>query len=141
MLHILTCICLPPCRPGSFLLRKSDTTLGDFALAFRTAKEVRHWKIVSKEQKYFVYPRPNPYNSLEEIVAVCCVCECGMCVCMVCVCMVCVCVVCVCIVCVCVVCVCVVCVCMYVVFVCGICVCVCVCMCLNCVVVLSDTFS
>ena len=76
LLHVF--LCISSCgyhsastyRPGSFLLRTSDTSPGDFALAFRTAKEVRHWKIVCKGQKYFVHPRPNPYNSLEDIVAV-----------------------------------------------------------------------
>ena len=57
--------------------------MGDFALAFRTANEIRHWKIVQDKEKFYVHPRPNPYNSLEEIIQVSyrvvrvCVCVCG----------------------------------------------------------------
>ena len=56
--------------PGSFLVRPSEKTLGDYALAFRTSSEVRHWKIVQDAGKFYVHPRPNPYNSLEEIITV-----------------------------------------------------------------------
>ena len=58
-------------RPGSFLVRPSEKTPGDYALAFRTATEVRHWKLVQDGGKFYVHPRPNPYNSLEEIIQVC----------------------------------------------------------------------
>jgi hypothetical protein len=54
--------------PGSFLVRPSEKTPGDYALAFRTTSEVRHWKLVQDGGKFYVHPRPNPYNSLEEII-------------------------------------------------------------------------
>ncbi|CAI8041069.1 Ras GTPase-activating protein 1 [Geodia barretti] len=55
-------------RPGSFLVRPSEKTPGDYALAFRTTSEVRHWKMVQDGGKFYVHPRPNPYNNLEEII-------------------------------------------------------------------------
>jgi hypothetical protein len=55
-------------RPGSFLVRPSEKTQGDYALAFRTTSEVRHWKMVQDGGKFYVHPRPNPYNNLEEII-------------------------------------------------------------------------
>ena len=62
---------LPPSlRPGSYLVRPSEKTLGDYALAFRTKSEVRHWKIVHDKEKFYVHPRPNPYDSLEDIIKV-----------------------------------------------------------------------
>lgn len=57
-------------RPGSFLVRPSEKTPGDYALAFRTTSEVRHWKMVQDGGKFYVHPRPNPYNNLEEIIQV-----------------------------------------------------------------------
>ena len=59
-----------PSRPGSFIIRHSDSTPGDFALTFRTKDETRHWKIAANQGKYYVHPRPQPYDSLEEIVDV-----------------------------------------------------------------------
>ncbi len=58
------------CSPGSFLVRPSEWTPGDYALAFRTKKEIRHWKIVQENDNYFVYPRPHPYDSLDDVVQV-----------------------------------------------------------------------
>ncbi len=57
-------------RKGTFLIRPSERTQGDYALAFRTSTDIRHWRIVHKGGKFFVYPRPNPYNSLEDIIEV-----------------------------------------------------------------------
>ena len=57
-------------RPGSFIIRHSDSTPGDFALTFRTKDETRHWKIAANQGKYYVHPRPQPYESLDEIVDV-----------------------------------------------------------------------
>ena len=57
-------------RKGSFLVRPSERTQGDYALAFRTNTDIRHWRIVNKAGKYFVHPRPNPYNSLDDIISV-----------------------------------------------------------------------
>jgi len=55
---------------GSFLVRPSERTKGDYALAFRTRTDIRHWRIVRKGAKYQVYPRPHPYNSLHDIIMV-----------------------------------------------------------------------
>lgn len=55
-------------QPGSYLVRPSEKTLGDYALAFRTKSEVRHWKIAHDKEKFYVHPRPNPYDSLEDII-------------------------------------------------------------------------
>lgn len=60
-----------PSSPGSFLVRPSERQPGDYALAFRTRSEIRNWRIVQRDSKYFVHPRPNPYNSLLDIVQVC----------------------------------------------------------------------
>jgi hypothetical protein len=56
--------------PGSFLVRPSERVPGDCALAFRTRTEIRHWRIVKKSNKYYVHPRPNPYNSVADIIKV-----------------------------------------------------------------------
>lgn len=61
---------LSSCRKGSFLVRPSERTPGDYALAFRTNTDIRHWRIVNKSNKFYVHPRPNPYNSLDDIIAV-----------------------------------------------------------------------
>ena len=45
----------------------SERTKGDYALAFRTRTDIRHWRIV---RKYYVHPRPNPYNSQLDIIEV-----------------------------------------------------------------------
>ena len=57
-------------RPGSYLVRPSERNIGDYALAFRTGAEMRHWRIVQDNGKFYVHPRPNPYDSLEDIVQV-----------------------------------------------------------------------
>lgn len=54
--------------PGSFLVRPSERVSGDYALAFRTRTEIRHWKIVKSNGKYYVHPRPNPYDSVAAII-------------------------------------------------------------------------
>ncbi|XP_019861155.1 PREDICTED: uncharacterized protein LOC109589532 [Amphimedon queenslandica] len=54
--------------PGSFLVRPSEKVPGDYALAFRTRNEIRHWKIVKSNHKYYVHPRPNSYSSVADIV-------------------------------------------------------------------------
>ena len=51
-------------------MRPSEKTPGDYALAFRTTGDVRHWKIVQDSNKFYVHPRPNPYPNLEGIVQV-----------------------------------------------------------------------
>ena len=56
--------------PGSFLVRPSEKVAGDYALAFRTRTEIRHWKIVKNNYKYYVHPRPNSYRSVADIVQV-----------------------------------------------------------------------
>ena len=61
---------LSPCSPGSFLVRPSEKVAGDYALAFRTRNEIRHWKIVKNDGKYYVHPRPNSYRSVADIVQV-----------------------------------------------------------------------
>ena len=53
-------------------MRPSEKTPGDYALAFRTTGDVRHWKIVQDSDKFYVHPRPNPYPNLEGIVQVGC---------------------------------------------------------------------
>ncbi len=57
-------------RPGSFLVRPSERSPGDYALAFRTNTDTRHWRIVKNSGRFYVHPRPNPYNSLPEIIQV-----------------------------------------------------------------------
>lgn len=61
--------CLPY-RAGSFLVRPSERSPGDYALAFRTNTDIRHWRIVKNSGRFYVHPRPNPYNSLPEIIQV-----------------------------------------------------------------------
>ncbi|XP_064397976.1 uncharacterized protein LOC135344660 [Halichondria panicea] len=55
-------------KPGSFLVRPSERSPGDYALAFRTNTDTRHWRIVKNSGRFYVHPRPNPYNSLPEII-------------------------------------------------------------------------
>lgn len=51
-------------------MRPSERVPGDYALAFRTRTEIRHWKIVKRDGNYYVHPRPNPYPTVPAIVQV-----------------------------------------------------------------------
>ena len=69
-ISVLTYLPTLCCSPGSFVVRPSERTPGDYAMAFRTTDDIRHWRIVQNKDKYYVHPRPHPYETLEEIVLV-----------------------------------------------------------------------
>ena len=70
---MLYTLCLSTCsayRPGSFLVRPSETDPNGYAIVFRTKNEMKRWKIVHQDGQYMVHPRPQRYPSLEKIVEV-----------------------------------------------------------------------
>lgn len=51
-------------------MRPSETEPGGYAIVFRTKTEMKRWKIVCQDGQYMVYPRPQKYPSLENVVEV-----------------------------------------------------------------------
>ena len=51
---------------GAFLVRNSENSPGDFSVSVKWQNAVQHFKIILKEDKYFIWTRP--FNSFNELV-------------------------------------------------------------------------